>query len=207
MSSCFSMASGRRERVPGSLHASTRWWSESRGGQAPGTPLGDGGLRVSPPERTVTTARNCPATKNSHGRVCGPRVHTRNKTQTHAVLAPLPPSLSPLPFPPTHTTTTTTTPSFPLSLSWRRPFDQKGSYSGFTDSSFTPKLIFFKIFTCFCVIWKNEQKSFFFQQKKELEKKQQKISKILKCEKNKRTMITKRKNDRKKKKKRKRKEI
>ena len=85
LSSCFSTASGRRERVPGSPCASTSWWSESRGGQAPGTPLRDGGLRVSPPERTVSTARNCPATKNSHVRVCGPRVHTRNKTQTHEV--------------------------------------------------------------------------------------------------------------------------
>ena len=44
---------------------------------ATGAPVG---LSVSPPERTVSTARKCPATKNSHVRVCGPRVHTRNKT-------------------------------------------------------------------------------------------------------------------------------
>ena len=80
-SSCFSKESGRRERVPGSPHASTRRWSESRGGQAPVTPLGDGGLRVPPPERTVSTARKFPATKTlSRQSLWSVRAHTHHNT-------------------------------------------------------------------------------------------------------------------------------
>ena len=61
----FSQASGRGERVPGSPHASTRRWSQSRGGHAPVTPLWDGGPRISPTERTVSTARKFPRHKNT----------------------------------------------------------------------------------------------------------------------------------------------
>ena len=60
---------------------------------------------------------------------------------------------------------------------WRRPFDQKGSFFGFTISSFTTKLFFQKKkkFTCFCVFGKmnkKSQKREVFQKKKKLEKKQ-----------------------------------
>ena len=80
-SSCLSKASGRRWRVPGSPHASTRRWSESRGGHAPVTPLWDGGLRISPPERTVSTARKFPATKTlSRLSLWSVRAHTHHNT-------------------------------------------------------------------------------------------------------------------------------
>ena len=99
--SCLSTASGTRERVPGSPHASTRWWSESRGGQAPKTPLRDGSesLLLGGLCRLRATA---PATRNSHVRVWGPRAHTQQNTNTRSVRHPS------LLLPHTHTTTTTT---------------------------------------------------------------------------------------------------
>ena len=80
---------------------------------------------------------------------------------------------------------------------WPRPFDQKGSFSGFTNSSFTPKLNFW-IFTCFCVIWKKWTKKVFFLKKNLKEertwKNNNKISKNIKMwEKNKRTKRLKKK--------------
>ena len=68
---------------------------------------------------------------------------------THTTHPPsLPPSLllsSPPPLPPnshTHTTHHTLHTPLPTPPPWRRPFDQKGSFSGFANSSFTPKLFF-----------------------------------------------------------------
>ena len=97
LSSCFpgQVGGGSESRDP--PHASTRRWSESRGRQAPETPLRDGGPRVSPPGRTVSTARYCycTATKNSHVRVCGPRMHTHTTKHKHAqcqALTPPPPT-------------------------------------------------------------------------------------------------------------------
>ena len=103
-SSCFSKANGRRERVPGSPLASTRRWSESRGGHAPVTPLGMEGSESLLLSGLCRLRASSTPRKLCHVRVCGLCVHTRTITRhaqcqalTHSLTHSLPPSPLSLP--------------------------------------------------------------------------------------------------------------